>query len=157
MATLAAVLGRFFHGEEGASAPAQTAGGGLKLPSFANDDIYFYVKRIVYSRVDRAADPVAGRVCWRVIGSVVATAGLLVLVLLPSAYGLIYGFRIQSLRAEAGRLATERASLELQEAQLLSPERMEELARIQQFVDPEPDRIVYLERGEGSLALNRAK
>ena len=33
------------------------------------------------------------------------------------------------------RLATEQTSLELQEAALVSPKRMEELARIQQFID----------------------
>ena len=59
----------------------------------------------------------------------VAAAVLLIGVLLPSAYGLLAGYQIQTLRQEAQRLATEQASLELQEAKLLSPARMEELAR----------------------------
>ena len=47
-------------------------------------------------------------------------------------------------------------SLELQEAKMLSPARMEELARQQQFVDPEPAKVVYLDSKDGSsLALNQ--
>ena len=112
---------------------------------FANEDIFFYVKRIDNSRVVREADPEARQACWKMIGSVVAAAVLLIGVLLPGAYGLLAGYQIQSLRQEAQRLANEQASLELQEAQLLSPARMEELARMQQFVDPPPQKVVYLD------------
>jgi hypothetical protein len=101
-------------------------------------------------------DPRAGGVCWKTIGSVGAAALLLIGVLLPSAYGLLAGYQIQSLRGEAQRLAGEQASLELQEAKMLSPARMEELARQQQFIDPEPAKVVYLDSKDGSsLALNQ--
>ncbi|MCU1338011.1 MAG: hypothetical protein JWO19_3592 [Bryobacterales bacterium] len=120
---------------------------------FANEDIFFYVKRIDNSRVVRAADPQARQVCWKLIGSVVAAAVLLIAVLLPGAYGLLAGYQIQTLRQDARRLANERASLELQEAQLLSPARMEELARMQQFVDPAPQKVVYLD-GQPQVAQN---
>ena len=81
---------------------------------------------------------------------------LLIGVLLPSAYGLLAGYQIQSLRGAAQRLAGEQASLELQEAKMLSPARMEELARQQQFIDPEPAKVVYLDSKDGSsLALNQ--
>jgi len=125
---------------------------------FANEDIYFFVKRIDNGRVVRQADPHAGGVCWKMIGSVGAAALLLIGVLLPSAYGLLAGYQIQSLKAEARRLAGQQASLELQEAKLLSPERMEELARIQQFIDPAPQKVVYLDSKDGSsLALNKKR
>ena len=78
-------------------------------------------------------------------------------VLLPSAYGLLAGYQIQSLRREGQRLATEQAALELSEARLLSPARMEELARVQQFVDPEPQKVVYLDSKAGALAMNKEK
>ena len=75
--------------------------------------------------------------------------------LLPSAYGLLAGYQIQTLRGEAQRLASEQASLELQEAKLVSPARMEELARMQQFVDPEAQKVVYLDSKDGSaVAMN---
>ena len=66
--------------------------------AFANEDIYFFVKRIDNSRVVRAADPQARGMCWKMIGSVVAAAVLLIGVLLPSAYSLLAGYQIQSLR-----------------------------------------------------------
>ncbi|HTM47561.1 MAG TPA: hypothetical protein VL285_02700 [Bryobacteraceae bacterium] len=122
---------------------------------FANEDIFFYVKRIDNSRVVRAADPQAREACWKLIGSVVAAAVLLIAVLLPGAYGLLAGYQIQTLREDAHRLANERASLELQEAELLSPARMEELARSQQFIDPAPQKVVYLDgQADAQVAQN---
>ena len=154
MASLAAVWNKIFDPSEktdGVRHPDLSA----RVPAFANEDIYFFVKRIDNSRVVRADDPAAGSTCWKTIGSVVAAVVLLVGVLLPSAYGLLAGYQIQSLRREGQRLATEQASLELQEAALVSPQRMEELARIQQFIDPAPNKVVYLEGQRGSLALNK--
>jgi len=128
------------------------------IRAFANEDIYFFVKRIDNSRLVRQVDPRAGGLCWKTIGSVGAAALLLIGVLLPSAYGLLAGYQIQSLKAEAQRLASEQASLELQEAKLVSPARMEELARQQQFIDPEPEKVVYLDSKDGSsLALNQKR
>jgi hypothetical protein len=76
-------------------------------------------------------------------------------VLLPSAYGLLAGYQIQALKEESKRLANEQASLELEEATLLSPARMEQLAREQQFTDPEPQKVVYLDSTHGSaVAMN---
>jgi hypothetical protein len=160
MATLANIFNRFF--ERGsdraadprtASRPASTAS--MQVPGFANEDIYFFVKRIDNTGVVRSADPKARGVCWKLIGSAVTAAVLLVAVLLPGAYGLLAGYQIQSLRQEGSRLAAEEASLELEEAQLLSPARMEELARLQQFIDPPSQKVVYLDSRGGSLALNK--
>jgi cell division protein FtsL len=125
-----------------------------RVRAFANDDIYFHVKRIDNSGVVRTADPRARGVCWRLIGSVGAAVVLLIGVLLPSAYSLMAGYQIQSLRQEQARLVNEQASLELEEATLLSPARMEQLAREQQFTDPPSDKVVYLDGKSGSLAMN---
>ena len=161
MATLATVCSRFFTGETVRSATSSgTHRGARAVPvrAFANEDIYFFVKRIDNSRVVRQTDPQAGGVCWKMIGSVGAAALLLIGVLLPSAYGLLAGYQIQSLRGEAQRLAGEQASLELQEAKLVSPARMEQLARQQQFIDPEPEKVVHLDSKDGSaLALNQKR
>lgn len=146
MATLATVLGKFIeNGVDQAAEAVPAVAAKAPVRPFANEDIYFYVKRIDNTRVVRAADPQARQDCWKLIGSVVAAAALLIFVLLPSAYSLVAGREIQSLRLEAVRLENERASLELDEAKLLSPARMEELARIQQFVDPAPQKVVYLD------------
>jgi hypothetical protein len=159
MATLATVCSRIFTKETVRSAAGMhRAARAVPVRAFANEDIYFFVKRIDNSRVVRQADPRAGGVCWKMIGSVGAAALLLIGVLLPSAYGLLAGYQIQSLRVEAQRLSGEQASLELQEAKLVSPARMEELARQQQFIDPEPEKVVYLDSKDGSsLALNQKR
>ena len=126
--------------------------------AFPNEDIYFFVKRIDNSRVVREADPQARKACWQLIGSLAVAVVLLILVLMPSAYGLLFGYQVQSLRQERQRLVTEQASLEVQESRLVSPARMEELAREQQFVDPAPQKVVYLDNHDGgSLALNKGK
>ena len=160
MATLATMYNRLFlRGFEQAAkvrTEGQRATGGVALRAFPNDDIYFFVKRIDNSRVVREADPEARGTCWKLIGSVVSAVVLLIFVLLPSAYGLLAGYQIQNLRQEGERLSTERASLELAEARLLSPARMEELARIQQFIDPPAQKVVYLDNAQsGTVAMNK--
>ena len=133
---------------------AAPPGASGRVRTFANEDIYFFVKRIDNSGVVREADPKARGACWKLIGSVVTAAILLVGVLLPGAYSLLAGYQIQSLKQESARLQTEQSSLELQEATLVSPARMEELAKQQQFIDPPAQKVVYLDKGS-SLALNK--
>lgn len=160
MATLENVYNRLFErsferrtGTSRASGPRVEDA--HRVRAFANEDIYFFVKRIDNSGVVREADPAARGTCWKLIGSVVAAVVMLVGVMLPSAYSLMAGYQIQSLRQEQQRLAAEQATLELQEAQLLSPERMQELAKSQQFIDPPAQKVVYLDSKGGSFAMNQ--
>jgi cell division protein FtsL len=156
MATLATVLDKLFENQiNRAGSAANRAEASAAVRPFANEDIFFHVKRIDNSRVVRAADPQARQDCWKMIGSMVMAAVLLIAVLLPGAYSLLAGFQIQALRQEAHKLVNERASLELKEAELLSPARMEELARDQQFVDPPSQKVVYLDgQGDAQVAQN---
>ena len=125
----------------------------FEVPPFPNEDVYFYVKRIDNARVLRESDPAARRVCWRLIGTSFAIAVVVIGLLLPTLYGLIAGYRMEALRQERQRLELDRASLELSEAKLLSPARLEELAKIQQFIDPAPQKVVYLDnKSEQKLA-----
>jgi hypothetical protein len=157
MATFADVWSRLFvKGMERAGHAVRRMEPSTRVRPFANEDILFYVKRIDNTGVVRASDPAARGICWKLIGSMVGAAVLLIGVLLPSAYGRMAGYQIESLRQESQRIAAEQASLELKEAELLSPARMEELAREQQFVDPAPQKVVYLDgQGQpGTLAMN---
>jgi hypothetical protein len=152
MANLAHVMKKIFEPVEHRDELPAGMDLSARVPAFANEDIYFFVKRIDNTTVVREADPTARGTCWKLIGTVVAAVVLLIGVLLPSAYGLLAGYQIQSLRKEAVRLSTEQASLELAEAHLLSPERMEELAKAQHFIDPAPQAVVYLDDQKGALA-----
>ena len=75
---------------------------------------------------------------------------------LPTMDRVIAGYRVEQLRQEKERLELNRAALELQESKLLSPERLEELAKVQRFVDPAPSKVVYLEgKRDGVLRASR--
>jgi hypothetical protein len=125
-----------------------------RLRTIPNEDIYFYVKSIDNTRVVREADPVAPRRCWKMIATGCAAAVLLIGLLLPGAASLLAGYQIQNLREQQRLLINERAILDLEEARLVSPERLQQLAEMQKFIDPEPGHVVYLPSQEGSLALN---
>ena len=146
MATLATVFGRFVaKTAEQEDATPRALDAHTRLQAFANEDIFLFVKHIDNTRVVRLADPESGRHAWKAIGTMVAAVALVILVLMPSAYGTLAGYQIERLRLEGEKLAAQRAQLELQEAALLSPERMRALAQQQQFIDPGPDHVVRLD------------
>lgn len=155
MATLATMYSRLFERSFERAADPRLVDASIRVRPFANEDIYFFVKRIDNTGVLREADPATRGTCWKLIGSAAAAVVLLIGVLLPSAYGLLAGYQVQSLRQDGRKLANEQASLEVDEAQMLSPARMEELARTQQFIDPPSQNVVYLNSQGGSLAMNK--
>jgi hypothetical protein len=160
MATLANIFNNFMGAGSVAEDAARTATRQVSdiytLRAVPNEDVYFFTKRIDNSRVLRQADPKARARDWKMVGGAGFAALSLIAMLLPSAYGLMAGYQLSSLKKEQHRLVTERARLDLEEARLISAERLQELARMQEFVDPSPDRTVYLTpKNDKSLALNR--
>ncbi len=149
MATLATILDRFITAKNLDQAAPLTRvlehEDPFEVPAFPNEDVYFYIKRINNAHVLREADPAARRACWKLIGSSLVIAALVIGLLLPGLYGLVAGYRLEALRQEQNRLMLDRATLEYQESKLLDPARLEELAKMQQFVDPEPTKVVYLD------------
>ena len=127
------------------------------LRAIPNEEIYFFVKEIDNARVVRQADPKAGGTAWRLILSGGLAVLLLIGVLLPSAAGRIAGYQIEALRQEQARLFAEKNALEIDEARLLSPERLDEIAQKLSLVDPAPQRVVYLDSKQGALAMNLKK
>jgi hypothetical protein len=103
----------------------------------------------------READPHARARSWKFLGAACLSAAGLIGALLPSAYGLMAGYQLNAMQQEHQRLLTERATLEMEEARLVSPDRLEKLANQQQFVPPSPDRTIYLSGKEGSFAMNK--
>jgi hypothetical protein len=117
------------------------------------EDVYFTRKHLDNSRIVRQQDPQERKICWSFLLGCIAIVTLVIALLIPGAFGLVDGYTIQALKQEQQKLVRERSVLELEEARRLSPQRLEELARIQQFVDPGPDQLVYLDRGD-TVALN---
>ena len=115
-----------------------------RLRPLANEDIYFFSKRIDNSRVVKQTDPVAGSACWRMIGYCLAMVLMLVALSAPMLYAKFQGYKIEALRQEKQRLVDGLTELDIQESKLLTPKRLEVLAEKQKFVDPSPDSVVYL-------------
>jgi hypothetical protein len=126
-----------------------------RLRALPNEDVYFFIKRIDNSRVVRQADPLERARDRRVVAGGFLAAALLIGTLLPSAYGLIAGYQLNQLRSENVRLLNEKSKLELEEARLVSPERLQELAKKYNFEAPTPGRVVHVTGNDESLALNR--
>lgn len=150
MATIASKFGRFFskmqeHAEATPAAAPRAVPTGTRLRVFPNEDIYFHMKHIDNSAVIRQVDPESDRASFKMVGLTAVAAALIIGVLMPKGYGVLAGYQIQALRQEQEKLLADQAALELREASLMSPERMQVLAQEQQFVDPTPERIVYLE------------
>jgi hypothetical protein len=159
MATLANIFNRFMDAGSMAEAVPQSltraVDDDFRLRSLPNEDVYFFVKRIDNSRVVRQADPGASAKSWKVLGASCVSAALLIGMLLPSAYGLLASYQLHTLQSENQRLNTDRGKLELEEAKLVSPERLAKLAVDQDFEDPKSENVIYLmPKNEGSLALN---
>ena len=99
-----------------------------RLRPFPNEDVHFFVKQIDNSRVIREVDPQAPRVCWSMIGGAGASAVLLIGMLLPTGYRLMAGYQLQDLYKQQEMLQRRLSELELDEAKLLSPARLADLA-----------------------------
>lgn len=115
------------------------------LRMLPHEDVFLYCKKIDNSRLVREADPESRNQCWSAIGAACLALALLTGVLAPGAASTLAGYRIEVLRAEAHRLADERRALELQQAELLSPQRLEELAQKQNLVTPSSSQVVHLD------------
>jgi len=116
-----------------------------RLRALPQEDVFFYCKKIDNSRLVREPDPKSGGACWSAIGVAALMLVLLTGVLAPSVAGTLAGYKLESLKAEERRLLDERRTLELREAELLSPERLEKLAERQNLVTPRTGQVVRLD------------
>jgi len=156
MATLATILRKFDR--EGAEPRRMEMAqpNPYLLRALPNEDIFFYTKRVDNSRLVREPDPRAKSECWSTIGAVCAVAAVLITSLVPGVAGITAGYQVEALKQERARLINERRGLEVEEAKLRGPERLEQLARDQHMVSPKPDQIVNLNTNasEGTVAFN---
>jgi hypothetical protein len=157
MATLAAILDRITLPRGAVQIPVRvrdTPDDFLVRP-FANENLFHFVKRIDNTGVVREGDPAAGRACWKVIGAGVVTTLALLCLMLPSVFGLLSGYQLQTLRAERQKLETAIAAAELEESRLLSPEQLDKVAKQHDYAAPAPGQMVSLDGKDGSrLARN---
>jgi hypothetical protein len=124
------------------------------LRALPSDGIYFYSKKIDNSRVVRQADPEARGECWSAVG---AAAVLLMLggsIIAPHVGSVLAGYKLEALKQEQQTLIDQRRALDVQEAGLLSPERLNDLAAVRKLGSPAIDQVIHLDAPavEGSFA-----
>src|SRR5579871_6117902 len=135
-------------------APLRAERDPFQLRPLPFEDVFFYSKKIDNSRLVREADPQARGACWSAIGAACAAVLLLAILLAPSVAGTLAGYKLESLRAEERRLLTEQRVLDVQEAGLLRPDRLEKLAKTQNLITPASGQVVHLEpSGESAVAM----
>ena len=126
----------------------------FQLRALPQEDVLFYCKKIDNSRLVREADPQARGACWSAIGTACCLLAVLTSVLVPNVASTLAGYRLQALRVEERQLLDEKRTLELQEATLLSPQRLENLAQGQNLVAPLPGQVVRLNaKGDSAVAM----
>jgi len=146
MSSIATFVNRFVGVRELAEAPsaAWTRSDAPRLRPLANEDVYLFVKRIDNSPVIRASDPVAQAARSKSMATGFAAAVLVIAGLVPTAYNVTAGFTLQQLRSEQVQLQRQRAILETQEAQLVSPDHLRQLAKNLKMTEPEPQQVQTL-------------
>ena len=152
-----ATLARVFHRHEAAGA-SRHAGAATADPcalrALPQEDVFFYCKKIDNSRLVREPDPKAGGTCWSVIGAACLAVLLLTAVGTVRVSTTMNGYKLEDLRGEERRLLEEGRALDLQEAELLSPERLEKLAKGQNMVTPSSGQVFHLDnRPDGAVAM----
>jgi cell division protein FtsL len=135
------------------AAPATPRRDPFELRALPHEDLHLYHKKIDNSRLVREPDPRARHACWSAIGAACAVLALVAGVLAPSVATTLAGYKLEALRAEERRLLDERRALELQEAELLSPSRLEKLAKKQNLVVPSSGQVVRLDGNADAVAM----
>jgi hypothetical protein len=114
------------------------------LRALPGEDLYFYTKSVDNSRIVPEPDPNARGACWSAIAVAAVALTLLTGVLFPSVLNTMAGYKLEALRSEHRRLLEERRKLELQEAELTAPDRLQQLAQHRHMVAPQNGQVVNL-------------
>ena len=141
-------------GADGATRRMRAVRDPFQLRALPHEHLFLYNKRIDNSRLVREADPKSRGACWSAIGAACVLGVLLTSAFAPSVATTISGYKLEALRIEERRLMEERRGLDLQEAQLLSPARLDQLARQNNLVAPAPGQVSHLEgKPQGAVAM----
>lgn len=128
------------------------------LRGLPNDEVFFYSKKIDNSRLVRQADPHASDECWSVVGAGALLLMLGVSVVVPHVALVRAGYALEAAKTERQTLLDQRRALEVREAGLLSPARLNDIAKEQNLTTPVSNQVIHLDgQGpqQGDLASNR--
>lgn len=159
-----ATLATFFKRSEASAVstkrmPVRAETDPYRLRALPNDDIYLYSKRIDNSRVVRQADPNAKSECWSAVGAAAVLLMLGASIIAPHVGSVLAGYKLEALKQERQTLLDQRRELDVREAALLSPERLNDLAKLRNLESPASAQIIHLDQQAqaGSLAKVEAR
>jgi hypothetical protein len=127
------------------------------LRSLPNDGVFFHSKRIDNSRLVRQSDPRASEECWSAVGAGALLLMLGVSIVVPHVALVRAGYQLEAAKAERQTLLDQRRSLEVREAGLLSPIRLNEIAKERNLTSPMSSQVFHLDgqNPQGNLASNQ--
>jgi len=123
------------------------------LRALPHEDILLFCKKIDNSRLVREPDPQARGACWSVIGAACVVLLIVTSASVPYVAATLSGYKLETLRTEERRLIDERRNLDLEEAELLSPARLDQIAKAKQLVPPASGQVVRLDGKDGAVAM----
>lgn len=128
------------------------------LRGLPNDDVFFFSKKIDNSRLIRQADPLASGECWSAVGAGALLLMLGVSIVAPHVALVRAGYQMETLKAERQTLLDQRRELDVREAGLLSPVRLNDIAKAHNLTSPVSEQIVHLDGQplNGNMASNQA-
>jgi hypothetical protein len=162
MATLPAFLKRYDPSAAPTQAPempahraprARAERDPLALRNLPHEDILLFCKKIDNSRLVREADPQARGTCWSVIGAACVVFAIVTSASAPYVATTLAGYKLQALRSEERRLMDEQRNLNLQLAELVSPERMDQIAKDKNLMAPTSGQVIRLDGKDGAVAM----
>lgn len=123
------------------------------LRALPHEDILLFCKKIDNSRLVREADPQARGACWSVIGAACVVLLIVTSASVPYVAATLAGYKLETLRTEERRLLDERRNLDLEEAKLLRPERLDQIAKDKHLYPPAAGQLVRLDGKDGAVAM----
>jgi hypothetical protein len=126
----------------------------FQLRELPHESVYLYCKKIDNSRLIREADPKSRGACWGAIGAACVLAVLLTTAFAPTVGTTIAGYKLEELRIQERQLLEDRRVLDVQQAELLSPAHLDQLARENNLVEPSSWQVFHLEaKPQGAVAM----
>jgi len=117
----------------------------FRLRELPHDGIYFYSKRIDNSRLQRQADPAAAGQCWSAVSAAAVLLMIGASIISPNVASILAGYKLEALKQERQSLIDRKRELDVREASLLSPERLNSLAKDRQLASPASSQIYHLD------------
>jgi hypothetical protein len=128
------------------------------MRALPGDQVFFYSKRMDNSRLIREADPHASEECWSTVGVGALLLMLGVSIVVPHVALVRAGYRLEAAKVERQTLLDQRRALEVKEAALLSPERLNDIAKERNLTSPMSSQVFHLDgttAPQGNLASNQ--